>query len=614
MFNHIIPPQRRRVWLRVNRAIVLLTIFCLASIAGANPNDKQPYASLDVHGQKFAPELLDLAQKLAEQNRVALEKFSALAKENKINKIDPIELSKVHVNQLRLQRAAEQLVLIGEPAGVDYVRRAGLQGSAVLQIVVTLQAIPAAGPGLSRLSGRASEVSQKHAKDLAKIEKLVQRQDWDTAEKELLEVFDDIDAFAVYMKPEDRIGLYSPWNSVNPPIMEAMRAKRKAAALAMFEERAAAAKTDHAKLLADIQAATASVQKTGKHTLAGKELTGPELIAHFDTVWQKTQVAALKSLAIEWARGHQADRALPTPAWIALRSDYEQFATAATPALAALIAADAARVDAASAAALYQAYLPAVADLVDHTGGKSESALQGALDAVLAKSPEATANVSAYRAATDELLRWRERVANEQAKAKQANYQEAHALARAAFMRNVDSAGFYEPEPANGVPKLYEAAAKTLVVGSPKIVGKEVLLTDIAALGGTSQAGIARYRDRIYGRVTLPIAAMATEVAALENQLMVSATQQPLSLAATRAVRGARRGDLVSAGGLVGSVFVEGHVTRFATLPDAAALLLTLGALPGDYRDADQLEQVVLRLDVAPQWAQQRYLFVEVAK
>src|SRR3546814_9936568 len=65
------------------------------------PSDKQPYASLDVHGQKSAPELLDMAQKLAEQNRVSLEKFAALAKDNKINRSEERRVGKECVSTCR---------------------------------------------------------------------------------------------------------------------------------------------------------------------------------------------------------------------------------------------------------------------------------------------------------------------------------------------------------------------------------------------------------------------------------------------------------------------------------------------------------------------------------
>lgn len=598
---------------RKSCSVVLLALLATSS-ALANPSDKQPHASIDIHGQEHAPQLLDAAQQMAEQNRAALEKFDKLIKDNRIQKIDPIELGKVNVNANRLRRAAEQLRLLGEPAGVDYHYRAALHSQAVGQIVLALRAIPAAQPGIAKLVSRASEVASQHAKNASKIEKLVERKDWEAAEREWLQVEDDVEVFAIYMAPEQRVGLYSPWDNVRVVIPQTMDAKRREEAAAYLKSRADAAKPDHAKLLLEVQAAAASVQKSGKHTIDGKELSGPELIGHFDTAWQKAQVATLKALAIEWARGHGVSTTLPTPEWKSLRSDYENFAKAVGLELARLIAGDAARVDTASASALYAAYLPAVADLVDHCGGDLESALQASLDQLAAKAPELKANIDHYRAATDEVLRWRERIASEQAKAKDAAFPAARPLVRTAYERSTESGGLYVPEAPEAPPELLDAAAKALFFGSPKLVGKDVSIADIVALGGASQAGIARYQDRIYARLTLPIAAMQEEVASLETQLFVTSDQPPLSLSATRAIRSARRGDLVCVGGAVSGVFLEGHITRFATLPDAAALLTSLGKLPPDYRETDQLEQVVLRLDLAPKWVRQRYFFVELSE
>jgi hypothetical protein len=590
----------------------LLLLVVSASSALANPSDKQPQAALDVHGQQFSPELLDVAQKLADKNRTALEKFDGLVKANKALKIDGVELGTAYVNSLRLRRAADQLIMLGEPAGVDFGFRAGEQSQAAQRYVLTLKAVPQAAQGVGLMRSKASQVAQLRQKQLPKLQKLIERQDWDTAERELHEVLDEIEVFAIFMQADERVSIFAPWQDASRAIALALETNRKAAALKAFDDRIAATKPDLAKLLADVSAAASSLKKADKHAIADKMLTGPELVAHFDAAWQKAQVAAIKTLALEWARSTRTDTA-PTASWTQWRADYDKFAASFGPALKALISADAARVSAADAPALYQAYLPAVADLVDHSAGALASTLQPALDELVAKSPELTANVKAYRAITDDLLRWRERIAAEQAQAIAKDFHAAEAKTHAAFQRSGDSTGFFEAEPMKTAKaRLTETAAKTLLTGSPKLVGQKIVIADVCALGGASQAGIARFHDRLYARTTLPTAALTEEVAALETQLMVTPVQPPLSLLATRAVRGARRGDLVQCGGAVSGIFLEGHVTRFATLPDAAATLVALGQLPADYVERDQLEQVALRLDVQPSWVQQRYLFFKL--
>jgi hypothetical protein len=472
-------------------------------------------------------------------------------------------------------------------------------------VALALTSQPTAAQGVGLMRTRASAVAQQH-------QKLVDKGDWEAAEKQVLDFVDDIEPFALFLPSDERISLYSPWRDLLPKITNEMEKVRKAAADKLLTQRFESTKPDLAKLLTDVQAAATSVKQSGKQAVDGKDLTGPELVAHFDLLWQQAQLATLKALAIEAARSPLTDAA-PTPASKQLRADYDQFAKDITAALRGLIIADASRVDATAAAALYQAYLPNVADLVDHTGGAVANDLQAALDELAAKSPELKANVAAYHAATDELLRWRERIAGERAKAK--NLEALHAPAHAAFVGTAESAGLFPIEPmatnANDA-KLYDVAWRVLIVGRKKIVGKPVAVSDVNALGGSSQAGISRYKDRMYCRLTLPLDALAPEVALLEGQLFATEKQPPLSLAATRAIRSARRGDLAQAGGNVTGVFLEGRITRFAALPEAAAILVALGSLPPEYRERDQLEQVVLRFDLQPKWVRCRHLFVEL--
>lgn len=592
-------------------ALASLLLLCMSAAATANPSDKQPFASLDVHGQKFAPELLTTAQKLAEESRQLLEKILAAVKDNKLARLDPTDVGKAHVLANRLARAADQLAVLGEPAGAEYRYRAQELQTGVGLAVVGLRALPGAAQGIANAGARARQISSERAQQLPKLEKLVARKDWDTAENELYEVYDAIDLFAVYLRFEERDALYSPWRTIETAIVDAMKAQRKAAAVKVLNDRAVALKVDFETLPAQLTAATDAVGKSGKHTIDGKELTGPQLVAHFDTAWQKLQVQTLNALAIEWARLPLAENFAPSAEWDRLRSPpTDKIITG----LQALIAADCQRAKASEVADLYRAYLPAVADLVDHLPVEQQSQFAAVLVPLLKKSSELQADVAAYQAATTEVLRWRERVAQEQATRKLAEYPDARPLTRTAFTRRMESNGFFEAAPSTLPARMYEAVGKTLVLGTPNLVGKPVHVTDVVALGGSSQAGIARYEDRIYARVTLPQAALAPAVTALEDALHVNEQQGPLSLAATRAVRGAKRGDLVAAGGAVGGLFVEGHITRFATLPEAAALLLPLGQLPADYREYEQLEQVILRLDLKPRWAQQRYLFVEVTE
>ncbi|HTN74783.1 MAG TPA: hypothetical protein VL096_06030, partial [Pirellulaceae bacterium] len=302
-----------------------------------------------------------------------------------------------------------------------------------------------------------------------------------------------------------------------------------------------------------------------------------------------------------------------TPEAQQLQADYQKFTTDVSPALAALIQADTARVNASGAAALYTAYLPAVADLIDHAAGSPvEAALSKTLDSLVNKSPELAANVKAYRAVTDETLRWRARIASEQAQAKAAQLPTLASAAVAAFTTTKDAPGFWPAETARtDKARMQSPVGNVLTLLAPQAIGKPASVTAISSLGGTSSAGIARFHERIYARVPLPMEKFAPEVAALQAALFATETAPPLTLVATQALRGAQRGDVVQAGGTISGVYVEGHIARFAALKDAAALIVPLGSLPPTHPDYDQVDQVVLRFDLQPTWLQQRYFVVE---
>lgn len=589
----------------------LLMIFAAAAVARANPSDKQPWGSLDVHNAEFAPELLDTAQKLSQKNQDALAKFEKNIAAGRVASVDALEVGNAYLAAMQMRRAGEQLVQLGEPAGVDFLFRSTLQMQALQKVVMALKSLPQASQGVTAFRGRAQNLASQRQKQLLQIQKRMEDKKWEEAERMLLGIVDELTPLLTFLPSDEAVQIMRPYNEIRGKIESEMRQQRLAIARERYAKRREMLAPDFDKLLKQMQEAAAEVGKSGKYSLDGQERTGPELIAAFDQAWQKAHVAALRVWALDAAAATLADPLThiePSP----VREAYTAFAAAAGPALAAIIAADAARVDAAAVEKLYAEYLPAVADLLDHASGAPalEKPLQASLDMLVAKSPALAARVNNYRAATEELLRWRARIATEQAQAKQAEYPRLAAKLHAALAREGGGPGLFDPQPVStAAATLTTTAGEALSAGAPKIVGQKVMLEEITALPGSREAGIARFRDRLYGRVTLLRGEKEQE--ALLRELQISDTQPALCLRAAQAARSAERGDVVAAGGMVSGVFLEGQVTRFATLPESAALLLPLGTLPPDHSQLNQLEQMVLRLDVAPAWVQHRYFLVE---
>ncbi len=598
------------------RAFNFLCCWLLAlspSLVLANPSDKEPYGPLDLHGQEYAPEMHATAKQLFDRSKDDLAKIESQFKSKDVDKIKPAVVGKTHAAINQLRRLGARLRQLGEPAGAEFELRAQMQHQMLASVLQQMKNVPNAQRGIDAIRSEAGQLAQARAKQIPKLQKLIDQNNWREADKELYEIFDEIEPYLTFLSVEDRASILSPFREVAATIDMKATQDRQRLALESLVKRRDELRPDFPKLLADVQAATASVGKAGKHNMDGKDLTGPELIAHFDQAWRQAHVAHCKALGVAWAY-EAASQQVPSPERQALLDAYAKFTTEVGPALAALVKADTARVNASGVAALYTAYLPPVADLLDHaTGAPVETPLTAALDELAKKSPEFAAQVAAYRAVTDETLRWKARVAEEQAKAKAAEHEPVEQRALRAFKRTDSAVGLFAMDAADTKKAwISDAAATTLIKDSPQAIGQKATANAITALPGSSQAGIAQYNARIYTRVPLAMEKMADGAKSLEIALFSSEKSPPLSLAATRALRSARRGDLVQVGGTIGGVYLEGHLTRFATLPEAAALLLPLGTSPDSYGQQDQLEQVVLRFDLQPTWLRHQYFVVEV--
>jgi len=588
--------------------LVVMSLVTSASVL-ANRSDKEPNAPLDVHSPQLAPELLAQAQQLFDQNHAALAKFEKLRQDDMAAKIDPLQVGKTYANAVKLRRTADQLMQLGETAGYDYHLRASQQATALNATIGALQALPQAQQAIANTRTRARQVAQAAQKQVPKIERMIEDEAWLKAEAELHQTLDELEIYLGFLTVADRMQILMPWRDMLTQIETAAKGVRQEQALAQLVARRDAALPDYEAFLEKLKAAADDVCTSGKHTLDGEARTGPELIAYFDTAWKALHVQVINALAIEWARATLIGE-IPSAEWTACEENYADFSTKMPAALATIVTADAQRVSDAYAADLYAKYLPAVADLVAHAPG-CEAPLEEALSKLFEKSPSLAEQVAAYQTATGELLRWRKRVAAEQAAARQADVPTIDAAAREWFRHSSDSAGLF----AAGQPtaaKLNFSGPAVLEVGGPQAIGKPVVVNDIVALG-SGTAGISRYADRIYARVPLPQDEAVLEQAREALQRDLQATMQPpLTLTATGAIRSLERGDLYKAGGTVKGVYLEGHIPRFATLPAAAALLTPLGTLPASHTQEDQLAQAVLRFDMVPQWIAGEYFFVEL--
>ena len=105
---------------------------------------------------------------------------------------------------------------------------------------------------------------------------------------------------------------------------------------------------------------------------------------------------------------------------------------------------------------------------------------------------------------------------------------------------------------------------------------------------------------------------LSAQVSALKSDLMIGGQSPALTLAAATSVHSAERGDLAAVGGEIGGHHLEGLITRFAALPQAASVLVPLGVLPTEELKQPLLSQMLMRFDVKPVWVQHEHFFFDL--
>jgi hypothetical protein len=326
------------------------------------------------------------------------------------------------------------------------------------------------------------------------------------------------------------------------------------------------------------------------------------------------QWGALRCRAVDWARRVRSPNHsyLPVPA-LENRVDedkYAAFCTEMSAALAGIIAAEAARASGPDVPELYSRYLEVLGPLMNQVQTEGfQTAIQSALDQLASKSPELQDRILRYHAATDELLRWRERIASEAVAVQVASTASGREIIEQGLRSRDSYQGLFSDNMTKlATARLSASCPEILAGGAGNVVGQPVHVGRCTTLP-VGTLGVTIYSDRMYA--TFPRPDVGAEVQKLKQELLADQSA-PLSLRAAVAVASADAGDFTATGGTVQSVFLEGLIPRFATLPEAALPMISLGPIKTEEVEATLIYHVLVRLQIAPTWISHRYFFVEL--
>ncbi len=594
-------------------AAILFALGVSPVARGANPNTRDPMLPLELHNLTNAQPTLNTANTL----------FTSLLKDLQAIGANPSrvagkKLSELHIQIRQLRRAALDLQMLGETAGVDYGLRAVVLTQLFSPIVVTARSTPAgqayANQAQQYLMSPKSTQARKAM--VQKLQVLLQQQKLEEAYQQFHAALDEITSLTLFLDSAAEDNYTREFAAVRNAILDARNNAFRGQVQASLDQLVTSQLPATQELLKNIAAAAAALQSAPQAAVGEQKLGGPQCLEHFGGLWKQLHLSALHCRAMEWARitniPDVTSLAQIDPQQIRMKDDtVSQFYGDVVKALATLIDADAQRAAPADVPALYQQYLQVLAPLVASTpDDKLPQAVQPALEKLAGKSAAFAAEVKSYQTATHELLRWRERLAQSAAAAAGASFSSSDQAVLKFFMSEGDFRGLYiSSDTAPNRAVLPASCPQLIPTASQRALEQPILVRNLAGLAGGKLA-VARYHSRHYA--TLPLPDAAAEVTRLQQELLVTAQQPAMTLEAAVAVDTAQRGNYVAAGGSVTGLHLEGLIPRFAALRPEAQQLAALGPLPVEVPPLGFISQVLVRLDVAPAWVQHKYFFLTV--
>ncbi|QDS91028.1 hypothetical protein EC9_52470 [Rosistilla ulvae] len=608
--------------------VVSGSMFC--SVGFADPTETDVTASLDVH--QACQHSGQLAAACAQIDNLLTPRMplyqQAIATPEKL----PInELGPVYAKAMQLQRYAALLVINAEPAGVDYQLRAQ---SHLKTVRDAFEAARTTERG-KRQSDQARQRLEQQMPAIQKLgkelESLAARSQWSVAEAKYQAGIDSLYPLLGWLTGSSTRKYVQPL-AITSKIDAALRPVRIEAAKQQLTAAIQAVAPDVGSLATDMETAVREVGDSGTCTIGGKTLSGPEAILVLVNRWHAMSVACARCRAIEWAAMTTGLR-FPTPAgygdargetedpggrWLVAIDETRAYMHAS---LAQLIEADAKRVSAGEALALYRNYIDAIAQASQQLPPKDRYLIfDAALDSLVAKTGDAAATISGERAASRELLRWRGRVADAEAGRRQ---NEFVPLARAFRKQTAEEGGYRGFVPPIGTPqhspRLRAALTETMPESATRLLGQNVSTAAARPFTIEGVQFVSRYDGEAFATVKASVD-LEPFAESLRQDLRLSPDQAPWSwdaIAALNSTHGRAGGygqHFAAVGGPIRAIRIRSMITGIAANP-AIGNHLDCGEVPvRGAMDDFELGRVMLECEVEAQWVQHEYFVADVPK
>lgn len=346
-----------------------------------------------------------------------------------------------------------------------------------------------------------------------------------------------------------------------------------------------------------IEPVTRQLSKAAQVQLTtGQMVDGPDAFRYFLTAWGKLQHKALHALAYQRISRYSQDSIGPKFD----ATSYEADCNLIVKGLGKLVESDAARATGQEAAALHEAYLDAVPELLSRysfygTDGKqnldANLTFNTALAKLAAKSPEVTTQIAAYRARTDDLIRWRRRAVAGRVQTAKQEFKEI---------------GVNRP-----LNEVMRAIPETVQRADEKFLTTKAMARDFVVMANNRFA-VSRVKNRNVFYMDIQQIPLADMRANLARELYADAAPAP-TLEMRLALGRLKRGDVAKGAGEILQIGLIGVPAMHLSIKQDDRGLVRLGPVDLEVQERNiKVFDVALRFSLKPIWVADDLFFIAI--
>ena len=588
-------------------AVSLLGIsLLLGGDASANPNSDDSNVAMKAHGtiEGAAQRVAQLYEKFFEWEKLAAD---SMEKAQRQGRIPHSQLSRIYADINRGIWFSKDLQSMGEPAGKDLEVKYTQLRNEFRKFATVLKEFH------QKKIAELKKQTPKRVKELERIKQLIGSGKLMEAEGAIQKLHLSQLPAVFYLTNQQASPYETPVATVHNQSLEQI-AKVRRADFAKKAEEKIVANQEAIKLLGSEATRLASELASSQKVKLGADVEGDaaDAIDYLATLWGNASAAVNRSYGIALAyRSGTVDSISQ-----AFRPVVTRVENTAIEGLKSIINSAAKSTPADQVKTLYPRVLKNLTAIDRRYYGDLERAVTEPLQNLAKMDSTLAGSVQTYSRATQEPLRWMKRFALRQRQSLSNGYPTTDVLLGAKKTPKTSSKpGFYGgPDMRQRVltPSSFGIPASWVVGAAASIVGEKVRQDDVLRIVPSQPKLVGPQTARGYTNIDSTLA-LDTEMQFLRNSLLIGTEHPPLDYAAADADSSAERHEFSMVGGEVSKVWMEPLVTRIATIPDVAHMLVPLGSLAPINPERPAMGQTLWRIDIKPQWVVHP-LFVAVAK